>query len=239
MMDNASALGMSLPDDYDPSLLAHPRDGELLRALAEFPRVVAAAAELREPHRVARYLEDTTSVFNKWYDTKECRMLPQGDEPVAACQRGPADAGRRRAHRAGQRARPARRHRAGADVAASAHLPPVGLGARRRGPAGSPLAARAGRPQRPRAAPVVDDRPQGRRRAPRRRPRGPRPGRRRQHPGVPPRRGGLPGPRPGLPRRLRGQRRLGRLLRREGLPLHDGRPLGGRGGAGAGRLHRR
>ena len=82
MMDNASALGMSLPDDYDPSLLTHQRDGELLRALAEFPRVVAAAAELREPHRVARYLEDTTSVFNKWYDTKECRMLPQGDEPV-------------------------------------------------------------------------------------------------------------------------------------------------------------
>ena len=82
MMANAEALGMSLPDDYDPSLLTHDRDRELLRALAEFPRVVAAAAELREPHRVARYLEDTTSVFNKWYDTKECRMLPQGDEPV-------------------------------------------------------------------------------------------------------------------------------------------------------------
>ena len=60
MMANAAELGMSLPDDYDPSLLTHERDGELLRALAEFPRVVAAAAELREPHRVARYLEDTT-----------------------------------------------------------------------------------------------------------------------------------------------------------------------------------
>ncbi len=83
MMANATDLGMSLPESYDPSLLTHPRDGELLRALAEFPRVVASAAELREPHRVARYLEDTTSVFNKWYDTKECRMLPQGDEPVA------------------------------------------------------------------------------------------------------------------------------------------------------------
>ena len=82
MMANAADLGMSLPDDYDPSLLTHERDGELLRALADYPRVVAAAAELREPHRVARYLEDTTSVFNKWYDTKECRMLPQGDEPV-------------------------------------------------------------------------------------------------------------------------------------------------------------
>ncbi|GAA1525225.1 arginine--tRNA ligase [Nocardioides humi] len=87
MIRNATDLGMVLPDletGFDPGLLAHERDGELLRALAEYPRVVASAAELREPHRIARYLEDTASVFNKWYDTKECRMLPQGDEPVGA-----------------------------------------------------------------------------------------------------------------------------------------------------------
>jgi arginyl-tRNA synthetase len=87
MMANAADLGMSLPQDlstdFDPSLLSHEKEGTLLRALAEFPRVVASAAELREPHRVARYLEDTTAIFNRWYDTRECRMLPQGDEPVA------------------------------------------------------------------------------------------------------------------------------------------------------------
>ena len=84
MLANAADLGMVLPGDaFDPSLLDHERDGDLLRALADFPGVVASAAELREPHRVARYLEDTASVFNKWYDTRECRMLPQGDEPVA------------------------------------------------------------------------------------------------------------------------------------------------------------
>jgi arginyl-tRNA synthetase len=83
MMANAADLGMTLPGErFDPSLLTHERDRALLRALAEFPRVVASAAELREPHRIARYLEDTTSTFNKWYDTKACRMLPQGDEPV-------------------------------------------------------------------------------------------------------------------------------------------------------------
>ncbi|WP_134766277.1 arginine--tRNA ligase [Nocardioides sp. 1609] len=82
MMANADDLGMALPADFDPALLAHERDRDLLRALAEFPRVVASAAELREPHRVARYLEDTAATFNRWYDTKECRMLPQGDEPV-------------------------------------------------------------------------------------------------------------------------------------------------------------
>ena len=84
MIANATDLGMALPEDFDPALLDHERDGDLLRALAGFPRVVASAAELREPHRVARYLEDTASTFNKWYDTKECRMLPQGDEPVSS-----------------------------------------------------------------------------------------------------------------------------------------------------------
>ncbi|HEY0888360.1 MAG TPA: arginine--tRNA ligase [Nocardioides sp.] len=92
MVRNATDLGMALPDltpsadgpGFDPALLSHEREGDLLRALAEFPRVVASAAELREPHRVARYLEDTASIFNKWYDTRECRMLPQGDEPVTA-----------------------------------------------------------------------------------------------------------------------------------------------------------
>ena len=83
MMANAADLQMSLPGDaFDPALLSHERDGDLLRALAEFPRVVASAAELREPHRVARYLESTAAIFNRWYDTKECRMLPQGDAPV-------------------------------------------------------------------------------------------------------------------------------------------------------------
>lgn len=86
MVENAADLGMALDDAvaaFDPALLSHEREGDLLRALAEFPRVVTAAAELRAPHRVARYLEDLAAVFNKWYDTRECRMLPQGDEPVA------------------------------------------------------------------------------------------------------------------------------------------------------------
>jgi arginyl-tRNA synthetase len=63
---------------FDPALLSHELEGELLRALAEFPRVVATAAQLREPHRVARYLEDTSSRFHKFYDS--CRVLPMGDE---------------------------------------------------------------------------------------------------------------------------------------------------------------
>jgi arginyl-tRNA synthetase len=50
----------------------------LLANLAEFPRIVAGAAELREPHRVARYLEDLATDYHRFYDA--CRVLPQGDE---------------------------------------------------------------------------------------------------------------------------------------------------------------
>jgi arginyl-tRNA synthetase len=71
--------------DFDPSLLSHEREGDLLRGLAEFPRVVASAAQLREPHRVARYLEDTASSFHKFYDT--CRVLPMGDEETTDLHR--------------------------------------------------------------------------------------------------------------------------------------------------------
>ena len=83
ILRNAADLGLAPAegDAFDPGLLAHEKEGDLLRALAEFPRVVAAAAQLREPHRVARYLEDTASAFHKFYDT--CRVLPMGDEEPA------------------------------------------------------------------------------------------------------------------------------------------------------------
>ena len=65
---------------YDPALLVHEREGELLRALAEFPAIVASAAELREPHRVPRYLESLATAYHRFYDA--CRVLPRGDEPT-------------------------------------------------------------------------------------------------------------------------------------------------------------
>ncbi len=81
VLRNAAELGISVPDapgSYDPALLEHAREGDLLRALAELPRVIEHAATLREPHRVARYLESTAATFHKFYD--ECRVLPMGDE---------------------------------------------------------------------------------------------------------------------------------------------------------------
>jgi arginyl-tRNA synthetase len=80
ILRNGADLGLepAKPGEFDPSLLSHEKEGALLRALAEFPRVVASAAQLREPHRVARYLEDTAATYHRFYDT--CRVLPMGDE---------------------------------------------------------------------------------------------------------------------------------------------------------------
>ena len=73
-----NAADLSLAPGSHPNLLDHPMEGDLLRALAEFPRVVQGAADLREPHRIARYLEDTAATFHRFYD--QCRVLPMGDE---------------------------------------------------------------------------------------------------------------------------------------------------------------
>ena len=77
---NARELGVSLPPlaEIDYRLLSHEREGDLLRALGEFPRVAAAAAELRAPHRVARYLEELAGTYHRFYDV--CRVLPSEHE---------------------------------------------------------------------------------------------------------------------------------------------------------------
>jgi arginyl-tRNA synthetase len=77
---NAADAGVTRAD-FEPALLVHPTETALLGALQEFPRVVAHAAELREPHRVARYLEELAGYYHRWYDA--CRVLPFGDEELA------------------------------------------------------------------------------------------------------------------------------------------------------------
>lgn len=69
-------------ENFDPTQLSHDRENELLGSLAEFPRVLAGSAELREPHRVARYLEELAGVYHGFY--ADCRVLPMGDEPITS-----------------------------------------------------------------------------------------------------------------------------------------------------------
>ena len=76
---NAASLGVDL-SSFDPSLLNHETEGNLLAKLSEFPRVVASAAEFREPHRVARYLEEVAGAYHRWYDS--CRVTPLSGNAV-------------------------------------------------------------------------------------------------------------------------------------------------------------
>ena len=81
---NAADLGVAR-GDLNPELLDHPKEGELLLALGEFPQVVAMAAQLRAPHRIARYLEELAGTYHRFYDN--CRILPRGDEEAGDLHR--------------------------------------------------------------------------------------------------------------------------------------------------------
>ena len=80
----AATVGIGL-DAFAPELLDSPFEAALLTALSDFPRVVATAAELRAPHRVARYLEDLAAAYHRWYDA--CRIIPKGDDEITDVNR--------------------------------------------------------------------------------------------------------------------------------------------------------
>ena len=83
VLRNAAELKIPLDlDKFDSSQLTHDRENELLGKLAEFPRIVASAAELRQPHRIARYLEDLAGTYHGFY--ADCRVLPMGEENPTA-----------------------------------------------------------------------------------------------------------------------------------------------------------
>ena len=69
-------------EHLNAQVLVHDRERELIGALGEFPRVVAGAAELREPHRIARYVEELAGIYHRFYS--DCRVLPMGEEAPAA-----------------------------------------------------------------------------------------------------------------------------------------------------------
>ena len=78
----AAEVGLVRGDasEFRPELLSHEKENDLLKALGEYPAVVARSAQLREPHHVARYLEDLAGAFHRFYD--KCRVKPEGDEPI-------------------------------------------------------------------------------------------------------------------------------------------------------------
>ncbi|MDT0156854.1 arginine--tRNA ligase [Microbacterium sp. ARD32] len=81
---NAADSGVDR-SEFAPELLTHETESALLGALQEFPRIVAFAAEVREPHRIARYLEELAGLYHRWYDN--CRVIPKGDDPIETVHR--------------------------------------------------------------------------------------------------------------------------------------------------------
>ncbi|MDO3647049.1 arginine--tRNA ligase [Nocardia mangyaensis] len=81
IIDNAKAFGFdTVAPDF--ALLNSDREGDLIRTLGDFPRVVATAADTREPHRIARYLEELAGVYHPFQSDDDMRVLPKGDDAV-------------------------------------------------------------------------------------------------------------------------------------------------------------
>jgi arginyl-tRNA synthetase len=84
LLRNAADLGVSVgdPATVDVAQLSHEREGELLRTLGDYPRIVELATQFDAPHRVAHYLETLAKVYHRFYDA--CRVLPGVDDGPAA-----------------------------------------------------------------------------------------------------------------------------------------------------------
>ena len=82
--NNAASLGVDR-SEFAPELLDHAAEGELIAKLTEFPRVLAQAAEFREPHRIARFVEEVAGAYHRWYDN--CRVTPLSGQEVTTQHR--------------------------------------------------------------------------------------------------------------------------------------------------------
>ncbi len=72
-IDPATVTG----EGVDWSALDQPEERELVKALLDWPALVASAAEAAEPHRVASWLLETARMVHTWYH--KCHVL--GEEP--------------------------------------------------------------------------------------------------------------------------------------------------------------
>ncbi|KGB54249.1 Arginine--tRNA ligase [Sphingopyxis sp. LC81] len=82
----AADAGIALPAPAPARLNAHELG--LVKLLAQFPRIVEAAASAREPHRIAFYLADVAAAFHAWYnlgnDDPASRIVLDNDPELTA-----------------------------------------------------------------------------------------------------------------------------------------------------------
>jgi len=70
IFQQAKTRGLELADlnDANASLLGELEERELIKKLAEFPDTIHESAMSREPHRLARYLQDLAAAFHSFYN---------------------------------------------------------------------------------------------------------------------------------------------------------------------------
>jgi arginyl-tRNA synthetase len=68
----------AVPSDADVALLVAPEELALMKELAEFPAIVAGAAQALEPHRLTGYLEALARLAHAWYH--KYRVLGESEE---------------------------------------------------------------------------------------------------------------------------------------------------------------
>jgi len=74
----AEARGFSLEGlaEAELSLLTHPDELRLIRAIADYPAEVSRAAGARAPHRLAHFCRELAAIFHQFYGT--CRVVDEG-----------------------------------------------------------------------------------------------------------------------------------------------------------------
>ena len=88
---NAAEAGAATPSkDADLTPLDAPEELRLIRAVAQYPRQIEAAAMAREPHRIAFYLHDLASTFhalwNAGKDSPQLRFIHPNDAGLTAAR---------------------------------------------------------------------------------------------------------------------------------------------------------
>ncbi len=80
ILRHARARGAALGaiEEADLSLLSTEPELDLLRRIAELPKQVAEAADLRAPHRLTHFAQDLAAEFHRFYT--ECRVVSEDDE---------------------------------------------------------------------------------------------------------------------------------------------------------------
>ena len=71
MLNQAEAKGITLTDEYDATLLTSDKEQDLLKQVAEFPSVIADAAEKEAPYRITQYVYDLATMLHSFYNAEK------------------------------------------------------------------------------------------------------------------------------------------------------------------------